>query len=274
MFYIVCQTILGVLPCLLEIMEILNVLLGVDKPVLLLFAIVAVVFAYTLFTLLGFGSALLASAPLASIMPVANVIPLLALLDCAGSVVRAWRNRQEVNVPALRLLLPAMILGQFAGVLLLSMLSASVMALLLGIFVSSYGVLGMLPLKKVHFLSIPGASGVLYGLLGGVLGGAFGSGGFVYASFLQRNLESRAAFRATQAVLIALSTGWRLLLCIVTGLITVKLLLTALLLLPAAYVGTLLGSRIDLHLSRSRLLFLLNILLVASGLGLIIRYAG
>ena len=38
------------LPCLLEIMEILNVLLGVDKPVLLLFAIVAVVFAYTLFT--------------------------------------------------------------------------------------------------------------------------------------------------------------------------------------------------------------------------------
>ncbi len=51
----------------------------------------AVVVAYTVFTLVGFGSALVASAPLAQVMPVAQVIPLLALLDCGGATLRAWR---------------------------------------------------------------------------------------------------------------------------------------------------------------------------------------
>jgi uncharacterized membrane protein YfcA len=255
-------------------MEIPSALLEVDKPILLLFAFITVVFAYTLFTLLGFGSALLASAPLANVMPVASVIPLLTLLDCSGSVIRGWRNSQQVDIPALRHLMPSMILGQLAGVLLLSLMSVQAMALLLGIFVSTYGVLGLLPLKDGRFMAKLGDSGVLHGLFGGVLGGAFGSGGFVYASYLERKLESRVAFRATQAVLIALSTSWRLILCIMAGLVSSKLLLTAILVTPAAYVGVLLGSRVDLHLSRSRLLLLLNLLLVGSGVGLIIRYAG
>ena len=47
----------------------------------LLLAMFAVIGAYAVFTLVGFGSALLASSPLALLMPVARVIPLLALLE-------------------------------------------------------------------------------------------------------------------------------------------------------------------------------------------------
>lgn len=253
-------------------MQFLTPLFATDQPIFFLFAVATVVLAYTLFTLLGFGSALLASAPLASVMPVARVIPLLALLDCAGSALRGWRNRQDVDVPALRRLVPAMLLGQLAGVLMLSWLPGPTMAVFLGIFVALYGVWGMISRKNVQPMPGLGQTGIFHGLLGGVLGGAFGSGGFLYASYLERKLDSRAAFRATQAVLIALSTGWRVVLCILAGLIDQKLLLTSAILLPAAFAGTLLGKHIDLRLSRGQLVSLLNLVLVASGIGLIAKY--
>jgi len=253
-------------------MQSLTTLLATDKPMFLLFAVATVVLAYALFTLLGFGSALLASAPLAGVMPVASVIPLLAVLDCVGSTSRGWRNRQDIDAPALRRLLPAMLFGQLAGVLALALLPAATMAVLLGIFVAVYGIWGMINRKHTQAFVGLGQTGVFHGLLGGILGGAFGSGGFLYASYLERRLDSRVAFRATQAVLIALSTAWRLVLCIFAGLIDQKLLLTSAILLPAAFAGSLLGKHIDLRMSRGQLVVLLHLLLVCSGLGLIAKY--
>lgn len=113
---------------------------------------------------------------------------------------------------------------------------------------------------------------IFHGLAGGILGGLFGSGGFMYASYLQRRLEDRNAFRATQAVLIALSTAWRVGLCIVTGLIDRQLITTALVFLPAALIGGGLGKQLDLHLSRKQIYRGLNVLLVLSGIALVIHF--
>ena len=104
------------------------------------------------------------------------------------------------------------------------------------------------------------------------MGGLFGRGGFVYAAYLERNLEKREAFRATQAVLIALSTGWRIVLCIAIGLMDFKLLMSAMAFVPAMALGVYLGHRVDLRMSREQLFRLLNTLLIASGLSLIVRF--
>lgn len=233
-------------------------------------AMLAVSAAYMVFTLVGFGSALLASGPLAQVMPVARVIPLLALLDFAGSSLRGWRARQELAWPALRLLLPGMLLGQLLGVFVLTRLPAAPMALALGLFVAYQGLSGLLGWSRSALL----ARHVLAsGLFGGILGGLFGSGGFIYAACLERRLESRASFRATQAVLIALSTGWRIGLCLFMGLFDLRLLATALAFVPAMIVGVYLGHRVDLHLGREQLLRLLNALLLLCGLSLLWRFA-
>lgn len=245
--------------------------LGPAPPLALAAAVL--VLAYAIFALTGFGSALVAGAPLAAVLPVSRIIPLLALLDCLGSTHRGWRLRRAVDGRALRQLIPAMLLGQLLGVGLLARLPAGPMALLLGGFVAAYG------LQALHTGRRPRPPGrarpwaaSLHGLAGGLLGGLFGSGGFLYASHLERRLDSRDAFRATQAVLIALSTGWRLLLCAAAGLIDLPLLATALLLLPAALLGNRLGRQLDLRLSRERLSRLLHLLLVASGLALVLRH--
>lgn len=243
------------------------------SPALLAMAFAAVVLAYLVFTLAGFGSGLIASAPLAWALPVARVVPLLALLDCGSSLRRGWRARDQVVWAELRQLVPGMATGQVLGVLLLSRLPPVVMAVLMGTFVAIQGCRGLMqrkPSAQRRALLPHGA--FLRGVFGGVLGGLFGSGGFVYAAYLERRLEQREAFRATQAVCVALSTAWRLLLCATLGLVDGALLMTALACLPAMMLGTFIGHHVDLHLSRERLFLLLHGLLVASGVSLIWRY--
>lgn len=238
----------------------------------LLLAAGALTFAYTIFALVGFGSALIAGAPLAGIMPVASVVPLLALLDCFGSLARGWKSRHLVALHELRRLVPAMLLGQLSGVLLLSRLPGAVTAVLLGCFIVGYGIRG---LARRESSFVPAGSGAMvHGLTGGVLGGLFGSGGFMYAAYLERRLEDRQAFRATQAVLIALSTAWRVGLCVAAGLIDRRLVVTAIALLPVVVLGGLLGRRIDLRLSRGQIFLVLNALLVVSGMALVVRVVG
>jgi uncharacterized membrane protein YfcA len=259
----------------------LTPLISLAQPVDWLLVAITLVLAYTVFSLVGFGSALIASAPLAWVIPVARVIPLLALLDCTGSLTRGWRARRFVAKPELLRMLPGLLLGQLLGVFVLVKLPAAWMALLLGGFVLVQGLKGLWesrgadanPYRPRSTKGLAAAlRDFLRGLLGGVLGGLFGNGGFIYASYLQRQLASREAFRATQAVLIAISTGWRVTLCALAGLVDGQLLATAVLLLPALLVGTYLGHHIDLRLSRGQLFLVLNLLLLVSGAALIWRF--
>ncbi|WP_412477907.1 sulfite exporter TauE/SafE family protein [Azonexus sp. IMCC34839] len=236
----------------------------------LIFAWLAIATAYTVFTLVGFGSALIASAPLAQVMPVAQVIPLLALLDCGGSSLRAGRAWRAVAWSALAKLAPGMALGQLLGVYVLSRLPLAWMALALGGFVVVLGIRGLLGRMNAPKEGRLGAWG--YALFGGVLGGLFGSGGFMYAAWLERQLPEREVFRATQAVLIALSTTWRIALCAGLGLLDAALLWQALAMLPAMLAGIWLGQHIDVKLSRDQLFRILNALLVVSGVSLIVRH--
>lgn len=153
---------------------------------------------------------------------------------------------------------------------MLARLPAAPMAVGLGLFVAIQGGRGLLS-KKGAAVSAPHHP-LVHGLFGGVLGGLFGSGGFVYAACLERRLADRQRFRATQAVLIALSTGWRIILCLAVGLFDLRLLLTAAAFVPAMLLGVRLGRHIDLRISREQLFRLLNFLLVLSGLSLVARY--
>lgn len=242
-----------------------------DHPLPLLLALGAVVLAYGVFTLVGFGSALMAGGPLAMVMPVARVIPTLALLDFVGAVSRGWRGHREVAWGEFFRLVPGMLAGQWLGVLVLVKLPARAMAVTLGIFIVAQGLHGLRRSKGAGFL-FPWAG--VQGLLGGVLGGLFGSGGFIYAAYLERRLTRRSAFRATQALLIALSTAWRIVLCLGAGLVDKNLLLTAGALFPAMALGVYAGHHLDLRLKREQLVWLLNVLLIASGGGLMLRYLG
>jgi len=229
------------------------------------------VIAYVIFGIAGFGTALVAAPILAHAMPVASIVPLLALLDFAAALAGSLRLSDKIAAPELFWLAPLMVIGSVAGVTLLISLPAPHMMLLLGIFVAAYGAYGL-------FARIPpgkiGRGWVgLFGPIGGLFSAMFGSGGFLYAIYLSRRLDDKDAIRATQATLIGLSTLTRVVLFLIAGIYAdLQLLVLATVSLPAVAIGLYVGHRITLALSRDAFLRLLHILLIASGGSLILRF--
>jgi uncharacterized protein len=196
--------------------------------------------AYIIFGIAGFGTALVAAPILAQAMPVASIVPLLALLDFAAAAISGYRLSDKIARTELVWLAPLMIVGSIVGVTLLISLPAKLMMLLLGVFAASYGSYGLLapPIER----KIGKAWVGLFAPIGGMFSAMFGSGGFVYAIYLSLRLDDKDAIRATQSTLIGLSTLTRVLLFLAVGIYSdPQLLLLALVSAPAMSLGFTLG---------------------------------
>jgi uncharacterized protein len=230
----------------------------------------ALVVAYIIFGIAGFGTALVAAPILAQAMPVASIVPLLALLDFVAAAVSGVRLSDKVALTELVWLAPLMILGSIVGVTLLISLPAKLMMLLLGVFVAGYGSYGLFapPIDR----KIGKAWVGLFGPIGGMFSAMFGSGGFVYAIYLSLRLDDKDAIRAAQSTLIGLSALTRVLLFLAVGTYSdPQLLLLAIVSAPAMAVGLYTGHRITLRMSREQFMRILYVLLIGTGTALVVR---
>lgn len=226
--------------------------------------------AYIIFGIAGFGTALVAAPILAQAMPVASIVPLLALLDFAAAAISGYRLSDKIARTELVWLAPLMIVGSIVGVTLLISLPAKLMMLLLGVFAASYGSYGLLapPIER----KIGKAWIGLFAPIGGMFSAMFGSGGFVYAIYLSLRLDDKDAIRATQSTLIGLSTLTRVLLFLAVGIYSdPQLLLLALVSAPAMVIGLYAGHRVTLRMSREQFLRILHLLLIGTGMALVVR---
>lgn len=230
----------------------------------------AVFIAYGVFAIAGFGTALISAPVLAQVMPVAKVVPLLSVLDFAAAAASWRRLRASVAVAELKRLLPGAIIGSVAGAALVLVLPARAMMALLGAFVTGYGFLGLFARRAPALISP--RWGVPIGLVAGILGGMFGTGGFVYAIYLNRRVEPDA-MRATQGVIITASSLTRLVFFAAAGVYAGQFLFVIALLFPAMALGMFVGHRVTLRLSPHQFRRFVCGLLVFSGAALVWRAA-
>jgi uncharacterized membrane protein YfcA len=231
---------------------------------------VGVAVAYIVFGIAGFGTALVAGPVLIVFMPLSKIIPMLVLLDFVAAFGGLLQTRRDVSKPELLRLLPCMAVGCTLGVVFLLNLHSDLLLLLMGLFISAYALYSLAikarPTQLAVGWSIP------MGTIGGLFGALFGSGGFLYAIYLNSRLPKDAA-RATQSALISCSTVVRLSLFLVAGVYAdLPLLLLAVCLLPAMAVGLWAGRRLTMRLSREAFVRLVTWLVLASGIALIGRY--
>ncbi|SNU87181.1 sulfite exporter TauE/SafE family protein [Pandoraea sputorum] len=230
----------------------------------------ALVVAYVIFGIAGFGTALVASPILAYAMPVAQIVPMLALLDFSAASGNVLRNARAADMSELRRLLPAIVLGSLAGGALLLRLQPEVLLKALAWFVCAYAVFSLIGPRAKSRLSQAWA--IPFGAVGGMFGAMFGSGGFVFAIYLTSRLERVEAMRVTQATLIGFSTLARAVLFLLAGVYAnVSMLVTAVSLVPAMIVGMWLGKHITLRLSRQQFVRAVNFVVLAAGIALLIR---
>lgn len=235
-------------------------------------AVTGVALAYVVFGIAGFGTALVAGPVLAHVMPVAQVVPLLALLDCAAAGLAVARQRHSADRAELRRLVPLMALGSLVGAALVLLGRPQALLLALGIFAVAYAAYALSGLKPaVRFT--PRAA-LPFGLIGGVFSAMFGSGGFLYAIYLGGRLEDAQALRVTQSTLIGLSTLTRVLLFMLAGVYAdASLLALAALLVPAMLLGSTLGRRMTQRVSRAQFMRLVHGVVLCSGAVLLARAA-
>lgn len=227
--------------------------------------------AYVIFGIAGFGSALVASPILALYIPIAKIVPLLALIDLCAAVVNVSRDGRKADWVELRRLVPLMIIGSLIGAVILLKSKPDILLLALGIFVVGYSVYSLSGLKPDH--TFPPMAAIPFGSVGGVFSALFGSGGFIYAIYLGGRLTDKNAMRITQTTLIGLSTLTRVVLFAIAGVyLDTSLLWLALFLAPGMLIGITLGRRLTLGMSREQFLKLINVVVLASGVMLIIRY--
>lgn len=226
--------------------------------------------AYIVFGIAGFGTALVAGPILIMFMPLSKIIPLLVLLDFVAAFGNLLQSRREVVKPELLRLLPCMAIGCTLGVIFLLNLHSDLLLLLMGVFISTYALYSLAIKAKPTALAAGWA--VPMGVVGGLFGALFGSGGFLYAIYLNSRLPKDPA-RATQSALISASTVVRLSLFLIAGVYAeLPLLMLAVCLLPAMALGLWLGRRLTLRMSREAFVRLVTWLVLASGIALIGRY--
>lgn len=227
--------------------------------------------AYVVFGIAGFGTALVAGPILINFMPLSRIIPLLVLLDFVAAFGNWLPARKAVNRGELLRLLPFMALGCTLGVVFLLNLHADVLMLLMGLFISAYALYSLA--VKVRPAHLAAGWSVPAGTVGGLFGALFGSGGFLYALYLNARLDSTEQVRATQSALISCSTVVRLSLFLIAGVYAdLPLLLLAACLLPMMVLGLRVGRRLTLNMSREAFVRLVTWLVLASGVALIGRW--
>ncbi|MGE8069433.1 sulfite exporter TauE/SafE family protein [Pseudomonas sp. NPDC089569] len=226
--------------------------------------------AYIVFGIAGFGTALVAGPILILFMPLSKIVPLLVLLDFVAAFGNLVPSRRDVHRPELLRLLPCMGVGCTLGVIFLLNLKSDLLLLLMGLFISAYAIYSLWIKARPTMLSTAWA--VPMGVVGGTFGALFGSGGFLYAIYLNSRLPKDQA-RATQSALISCSTVVRLSLFSVAGVYADgPLLVLAVCLLPAMGLGLWGGRRLARRLSREAFVRLVTWLVLASGIALIGRY--
>jgi uncharacterized membrane protein YfcA len=102
-----------------------------------------------------------------------------------------------------------------------------------------------------------------------IAGGLFGVGGPIYAAYMTARIPDHARMRATLSAIFSCSTGFRLLVFLLSGLILQKeVWWGVMLLVPSMLIGLTIGHRLHAKLSREQIGGFISVLLVVSGLSL------
>ena len=223
--------------------------------------------------LTGFGAALV-TIPLAThFVPLPFALAVFALMDLGNSLRIGLQRPKDANKEELIRMVPMVLAGTVVGVTALVNLPRAGAMLALGVFVMSYACYSLL--RRPGGAMIRRGWAYLAGFIGGITSTLFGAGGPPYAIYLSHRPLSKEQFRATLTLTTVFSIGMRVVAFALTGLLLRReVLLAALAVLPAAFIGVSIATRLFQRVSHALLLRLVALLLLATGFSLIARSLG
>lgn len=243
-----------------------------DLGLLLLFAGIGFL-GSLVYGMTGFGSSLV-TIPLAThFVPLQFALAVFALMDLVNALRVGLQHPADAIKGELVRMVPLVLLGTVIGVTALVNLPRAGAMLALGVFVVLYA--GYALVRRPGGAVISTGWAYVAGFVGGITSALFGAGGPPYAIYLAHRPLAKQEFRATLTLTSLFSIGMRVVAFALTGLLLKReVLLAAIAVLPAAFVGVSVASHLFRRVSHGLLLRLVALLLLATGGSLIVRALG
>jgi uncharacterized membrane protein YfcA len=235
----------------------------------LIVAPIAVLAAYVIFAVSGFGSTLIAIPLLAHFFPLKFAVPVVVILDAAASFSQGFRLRHGLNKRDILPLLPFLVVGMLIGVSILVSVPGDILLPILGVLVAAYGL--YYAVRRESAFRFGRWTAAPFGLLGGTTSSVFGVGGPFYVMYLVGRGSTPEQIRATMPFIFMFTTVGRILLFSIAGIMNREVLITAALLIPVMFVGLWCGNRLHLSISREHAVPVIGTLLTLSGVSLLLR---
>ena len=239
----------------------------------MLWVAAAILGAYVVRGMSGFGAGLVAAPLLALVLPVHVVIPTTGLLVFVLFIFLTVRDRRDVIWSELKRLVVPTLAGVVAGLFLFSVLVNRLLLLMLGGFLIVYAAY----MLAVHAFGLPqfrlserwafplGFAGAFFDTLFG------GGGGTLVVIYMHARGIGRIEFRATLAMLWFIEMMARIAGFGLAGYYTREVLILVAALLPLVWAGTWLGERLGNRVSPETFSRILAVLLMMSGISLVIK---
>jgi len=211
------------------------------SPAVIAYSVVCIFLAAIVRGYSGFGFSLLAVSSLSIVLPLAEVVPSIFILEVAASLHLLPGIWKDIHWRSITLLLAGCLAGTPFGVWLLAHIPAPPMVVGLGIFVMAST---FLLWRGFALKTMPNrAATVATGMVSGLFNGAFSTGGPPVILFY---FASPAGTIAGRASIIAYFLGTDMIalpLMAREGLVTWDVFIRALIFLPALLAGIWLGAR-------------------------------
>ncbi|MGC8676918.1 MAG: sulfite exporter TauE/SafE family protein [Hydrogenobaculum sp.] len=213
-----------------------------------LYSAFVVALAFYVRATIGFGSGLISVSLLSLMFPIKEVVPVVLILDLAGSILLGAYDFEHIRFKELTWLFPGSIIGLIIGTFILANTDAQNITRFLGVFIISYVIYAVsfkpekLPIIR-KFWAFP------LGMLAGIIGSLYGGGGPPLVAYLQLRRIEKRSFRATFQIIALLDNILRVFTYLSVGLLNLKLFEISLSLIPFAGLGLFGGNKLHMKIS-------------------------
>ena len=234
--------------------------------------IAAALAAFFIKGLCGFANTLVFQSILSFSVNNASISPIELVLGFPGNAILTWQNRKSLDPKVFLPLTALMLAGNIPGALMLKNMDGRIVKVIFGaaiIFIALDMLLGQdrerREPKKWMTASV--------GIAAGVLSGLFGVGALL-AAYVSRVTDTGSEFKANVSAVFLAENVFRVFLYTMLGMITVDVLKTALLLMPAMLAGLFAGIAVSRKIDDKAIKKLVLLLLIFSGIVLILQNIG
>ena len=198
-----------------------------------------------------------------------NISPLELLIGYPSNLVIAWKERKSISVRECLPLILFLILGSIPGVFILKTANSVYIKIFLGVVIILLGIEMLLRERATKKRKSSKTLLAIIGIITGLLCGLFGIGALM-AAYMSRTTSTNSQFKGDMCLVFVVENTIRVIVYTLSGLITLTVMKTALLMMPVMLLGLAIGMQISKVVDEKMAKQGVLLLLIISGASLIL----